>query len=279
MKELIKVNNLSFRYDEEGEWALNDINLTVKRGEWLAVVGHNGSGKSTLAKLLNGLLLPQQGTVEVEGFNTTNNDELWEIRRRVGVVFQNPDNQLVATTVRDDVAFGLENLGVDRDEMKARILKSVQKVKLDSFLDHEPHRLSGGQKQRVAIAGILAIQPSIMILDEATSMLDPMGCNEVISTVEQLNKDEGMTLISITHDLEEAIRADRIVVLNQGKIVNVGSPREIFQAGQDLIEIGLDLPWAIQLREKLIEKGLPLTNESLTQEELVNELWTLKLKV
>ncbi|MGO4890147.1 energy-coupling factor ABC transporter ATP-binding protein [Anaerobacillus sp. MEB173] len=279
MKELIKVANLSFQYDEGDEWALQGINLSVYKGEWLAIVGHNGSGKSTLAKLLNGLLLPQHGSVVVEGFRTTEMDELWEIRRRVGVVFQNPDNQLVATTVRDDIAFGLENLGIEREEMKQRIQDSVSKVNMEGFLDHEPHRLSGGQKQRVAIAGILAMQPSIMILDEATSMLDPMGCKEVISTVERLNHEEGITLLSITHDLEEAIRADRIIVLNQGEIVKEGSPEEVFQNGEELIRLGLDLPFSIKLRQKLLEKGINISNSSLTQEELVNELWTLHLKM
>ncbi|HET7616187.1 MAG TPA: ATP-binding cassette domain-containing protein, partial [Bacillales bacterium] len=182
-RQLIEVRNLKFRYHEKDRWVIDDVDLSVREGEWLAVVGHNGSGKSTLAKLLNGLLLPEQGSVSVEGFSTAQEDSLWEVRRRVGLVFQNPDNQFVGTTVRDDIAFGMENRGIPREEMLRRIDDSINKVKMADFLMKEPHRLSGGQKQRVAIAGILAVRPSIVILDEATSMLDPKGRTEVLDTV------------------------------------------------------------------------------------------------
>lgn len=275
MKELISINDVSFAYREDEPAILKDVNLTVYAGEWLAIVGHNGSGKSTLAKLLNGLLIPTAGRVIVEGYDTARADELWEIRKRVGIVFQNPDNQFVGTSVRDDVAFGLENFGVVREEMITRIDEAVRKVKMEKFLDAEPHHLSGGQKQRVAIAGILAQKPSIIILDEATSMLDPMGRQEVIETVKALNEQQGITVISITHDLEEAIRADRVIVMKQGKAIMQGGPEEVFQDGEMLIGAGLDLPFSVKLSLSLQKKGIPLPKAYLTQEELVEALWTL----
>ncbi|WP_026678068.1 energy-coupling factor ABC transporter ATP-binding protein [Fictibacillus gelatini] len=275
MKELISINDVSFAYREDEPAILKDVNLTVYAGEWLAIVGHNGSGKSTLAKLLNGLLIPTAGRVIVEGYDTARADELWEIRKRVGIVFQNPDNQFVGTSVRDDVAFGLENFGVVREEMITRIDEAVRKVKMEKFLDAEPHHLSGGQKQRVAIAGILAQKPSIIILDEATSMLDPMGRKEVIETVKALNEQQGITVISITHDLEEAIRADRVIVMKQGKAIMQGGPEEVFQDGEMLIGAGLDLPFSVKLSLSLQKKGIPLPKAYLTQEELVEALWTL----
>ncbi|MGC4378212.1 energy-coupling factor ABC transporter ATP-binding protein [Fictibacillus sp. Mic-4] len=275
MKELISINDVSFAYREDEPAILKDVNLTVYAGEWLAIVGHNGSGKSTLAKLLNGLLIPTAGRVIVEGYDTARADELWEIRKRVGIVFQNPDNQFVGTSVRDDVAFGLENFGVVREEMITRIDEAVRKVKMEKFLDAEPHHLSGGQKQRVAIAGILAQKPSIIILDEATSMLDPMGRKEVTETVKALNEQQGITVISITHDLEEAIRADRVIVMKQGKAIMQGGPEEVFQDGEMLIGAGLDLPFSVKLSLSLQKKGIPLPKAYLTQEELVEALWTL----
>lgn len=276
MKELISVNNVSFQYPSEEKTTLEDLSLSVYKGEWLAIVGHNGSGKSTLAKLLNGLLLPSSGEVKVEDYTTTNEQELWEIRRRVGIVFQNPDNQFVGTSVRDDVAFGLENFGVPRDEMITRIEQSILRVNMQDFIENEPHHLSGGQKQRVAIAGIIAQKPSIIILDEATSMLDPMGRKEVMDTVKELNEEEGITVISITHDLEEAIRADRVIVMKQGSILATGSPRHVFQNEELLMDAGLDLPFSLKLGLALRENGVGLKEQHLTQEELVDALWTLK---
>ncbi|MDN4527170.1 energy-coupling factor ABC transporter ATP-binding protein [Fictibacillus fluitans] len=276
MKELIKVNNVSFQYPSEENLTLAGLSLSVYKGEWLAVVGHNGSGKSTLAKLLNGLLLPGSGEVKVEDYTTANEEELWEIRRRVGIVFQNPDNQFVGTSVRDDVAFGLENFGVPREEMIKRIETSIARVNMQDFIESEPHHLSGGQKQRVAIAGIIAQKPSIIILDEATSMLDPMGRKEVIDTVKQLNEEEGITVISITHDLEEAVRADRVIVMKQGAILTAGSPREVFQNEALLLDAGLDLPFSLKLGVALRDYGVSLKEQHLTQEELVDALWTLK---
>ncbi|RXZ00959.1 energy-coupling factor ABC transporter ATP-binding protein [Fictibacillus sp. S7] len=276
MKELITVNNVSFQYPSEEDLTLTELSLSVYKGEWLAIVGHNGSGKSTLAKLLNGLLLPTSGEVKVEDYTTANEKELWEIRRRVGIVFQNPDNQFVGTSVRDDVAFGLENFGVPRDEMIERIQTSIARVNMQDFIESEPHHLSGGQKQRVAIAGIIAQKPSIIILDEATSMLDPMGRKEVIDTVKQLNEEEGITVISITHDLEEAVRADRVIVMKQGAILATGSPREVFQNEALLLSAGLDLPFSLKLGLALRDYGVSLKEQHLTQEELVDALWTLK---
>ncbi|HEX6922467.1 MAG TPA: energy-coupling factor ABC transporter ATP-binding protein [Bacillales bacterium] len=274
-KRLIEAKDLFFRYDD-GDWAIQSLNLSVYEGEWLAVVGHNGSGKSTLAKMLNGLLIPEQGSVSVEGFSTADSEAIWEVRRRVGLVFQNPDNQFVGTTVRDDVAFGLENRGIPREEMIRRIDDAVDKVKMADFLMQEPHRLSGGQKQRVAIAGILAVRPSIVILDEATSMLDPKGRNEVLDTVRQLNREEGVTVISITHDLSEVLLADRICVMNKGEITDSGNAREVFQKGEELKGIGLDLPFSVKLRDELAGMGVPVSSETITEEELVEELWTFR---
>ncbi|WLR58123.1 energy-coupling factor ABC transporter ATP-binding protein [Guptibacillus hwajinpoensis] len=279
MEELITVQNVSFRYQEEQPHVLHDVSLSVHKGEWLAIVGHNGSGKSTLAKLLNGLQLPEKGDVTVEGYNSRDEDSIWEIRRRVGIVFQNPDNQFVGTSVRDDVAFGLENSGMAREKMLERIHESVNKVRMADYLDQEPHRLSGGQKQRVAIAGIIALRPSIVILDEATSMLDPAGRKEVLQTMRELKDEEGMTVISITHDLEEAAQADRLIVMNAGEVIDEGLPVDVFKKGDMLEQIGLDLPFPLQVQRALSEKGYDFSKLTLSQEELVNELWTLQSKI
>ena len=278
MTDVIGVTDLYFRYSAEEDYTLNALSFTVKQGEWLSIIGHNGSGKSTLAKCLNGLLLPDKGRVTVKGMDTANEELLWEIRREVGMVFQNPDNQFVGTTVKDDVAFGMENHGLPRETMIERLESSLKLVKMEDYEEQEPHRLSGGQKQRVAIAGIIALQPSIIILDEATSMLDPQGRREIIETMHYLNREKGITVISITHDLEEAIYSDRMIVMNHGEIVNEGTPRELFKSTEGLQSIGLDLPFTIKLRQALQEKGLPLSEEALFQEELVSELWTLKSK-
>lgn len=275
MEKIIEVSGLSYRYTEEHPWVLKDINFTVNKGEWLSIVGHNGSGKSTLAKCLNGLIFPQRGTVQVGGYNTADEKTIWDVRRLVGMVFQNPDNQFVGATVQDDVAFGMENHGLPREEMIKRLSEALRLVKMDSFAKSEPHRLSGGQKQRVAIAGIVALQPLIIIMDEATSMLDPEGRKEIIQTVRALNKEHHLTVISITHDLEEAIHSDRLLVMNDGQIIREGQPRDIFKSTDLLRKIGLDLPFAIKLRNALRAKGVPLKDTALFQEELVDELWTL----
>lgn len=276
---IIHVDQVTFRYHEDDEKpALNSVSISVKQGEWLAVVGHNGSGKSTLARVLNGLILPQQGQVHVNGA-VLNEDTVWDIRKQVGMVFQNPDNQFVGTTVKDDVAFGLENHGVPREEMKKRVEWATAKVKMEAFLDQEPHHLSGGQKQRVAIAGVIAVLPQIIILDEATSMLDPQGRNEVMETVRELNAQGIVTVISITHDLEEASKADRIIVMNAGEKFAEGTPEEIFKLDHKLVEIGLDLPFPYRVSMKLREAGINLAQNHLDEESLVNELWTLHSKI
>lgn len=276
MEKIIEVSGVSFFYAEDHPWVLDDVTLSVNKGEWLSIIGHNGSGKSTLAKCLNGLIVPQKGSVHVGGFDTRDEKNIWEVRRLVGMVFQNPDNQFVGATVRDDVAFGMENHGIPREQMIDRLAQALKLVKMDAYANSEPHRLSGGQKQRVAIAGIVALRPLIIILDEATSMLDPEGRKEIIQTVRTLNKEHGLTVISITHDLEEAVHADRILVMNEGKVVREGQPREIFQAPELLERIGLDLPFAVKLRRLLNQRGISLKDTALTQEDLVNELWTLR---
>jgi energy-coupling factor transport system ATP-binding protein len=275
MENIISVKDVTFFYPGEETATLTNVSLDVYKGEWLSIVGHNGSGKSTLAKLLNGLLLPNEGTVNVSEYETTRQDDIWEIRRQVGMVFQNPDNQFVGTSVQDDIAFGLENFGVPREEMIKRINESVQRVGMEAFLNQEPHQLSGGQKQRVAIAGILAQKPSVIVLDEATSMLDPIGRIEVMETVRELNQNEGITVISITHDLEEALSADRVVVMKMGEKAAEGKPDSIFQQRELLKSAGLDLPFSLKLSEALRRQGVELDRGYLTQEELVDALWKL----
>ncbi|WP_338653945.1 energy-coupling factor ABC transporter ATP-binding protein [Sporosarcina psychrophila] len=276
MKEILSMDNVSYSYDSEDEVAkkaVDGVSFTVQEDEWIAIVGHNGSGKSTLAKLMIGLLFPEEGDVNVFIEKLTENN-IWEIRSRMGFVFQNPDNQFVGSTVQDDVAFALENNGVPFEEMVIRVHEALAQVNMSDFLDQEPHHLSGGQKQRVAIAGALALHPKLLIMDEATSMLDPQGRNEVIHLVEELKRKTGLTVISITHDLEEALLADRIIVMNKGKVLTVGTPEQIFARGNELEEIGLDLPFALRVSSLLRENGLDLVGEHMTEEELVNELWT-----
>ncbi|MBW8350646.1 energy-coupling factor ABC transporter ATP-binding protein [Bacillus sp. IITD106] len=275
---VISINNVSFKYEGQESYALSDVSTSVAEGEWLAIVGHNGSGKSTLAKILNGLQFPESGSVLVDDI-TLSEDTVWDIRKLVGMVFQNPDNQFVGATVQDDVAFGLENNGVPHEEMLLRVKQALQHVKMIDFLDQEPHHLSGGQKQRVAIAGVIALQPKVIILDEATSMLDPLGREEVIKTVRGLKEEEGLTVISITHDLEEAAQADRIVVMNRGSVYAEGTPDEIFHLEEELIKLGLDIPFPIKMAKALREKGFEIPQNYLTDAELVNELWTLHFKM
>jgi energy-coupling factor transport system ATP-binding protein len=271
---LISLKGISFRYPEQDSYALKDVNITVQEGEWLAIVGHNGSGKSTLAKILNGLQFPEEGTVVVDGISLSE-ESIWDIRKRIGMVFQNPDNQFVGTTVQDDVAFGLENNGVPQAVMAKRVIDSLEKVHMSSFLDQEPHHLSGGQKQRVAIAGIIALQPKVIILDEATSMLDPLGRAEVLETIRELKDEAGLSVISITHDLEEAAKADRIVVMNKGQVYKEGVPEDIFQMDKELVELGLDIPFSIKMTKALNARGFGFSSIYLTDKELVDALWTL----
>ncbi|MDX8345846.1 energy-coupling factor ABC transporter ATP-binding protein [Rossellomorea sp. YZS02] len=271
MKEIIKVDDVYFRYPDQEAYALKGISLTVNQGEWLAIVGHNGSGKSTLAKMLNGLHFPEKGLVTVDGITLAENS-IWDIRSKLGMVFQNPDNQFVGATVEDDVAFGLENHGVPNESMVQRVNDALKSVHMEDFLDQEPHHLSGGQKQRVAIAGVVALQPSIIILDEATSMLDPKGRQEVLETVRKLKEEENLTVISITHDLEEATKADRMIVLNQGMVFKEGIPEDIFLLEDELLKLGLDSPFTIKLAGALKEAGISLSKTYFTEEELVDEL-------
>ncbi|WP_342513661.1 energy-coupling factor ABC transporter ATP-binding protein [Sporosarcina sp. FSL K6-1522] len=276
MKEILSLDNVTYSYqteDEETKKAVDGVSFTVHDGEWIAIVGHNGSGKSTLAKLMIGLLFPDEGDINVFIEKLTE-DNLWMIRSKMGIVFQNPDNQFVGSTVQDDVAFALENNGVPLEEMVSRVHESLAQVNMAEFLDHEPHHLSGGQKQRVAIAGALALRPELLIMDEATSMLDPQGRDEVIGIVAELRRQTGLTVISITHDLEEALLADRIIVMNKGQLLTVGTPEQIFARGDELEQIGLDLPFALKVSELLRECGVALNGEHMTEEELVNELWT-----
>ena len=274
MKSIIDVKDLSFRYKESQEYYnLKDITFHVKRGEWLSIVGHNGSGKSTTIRLIDGLLEAESGEIVIDGQRLTE-ENVWNIRRQIGMVFQNPDNQFVGATVEDDVAFGLENQGLPRQEMKKRVEEALDLVGMLDFKKREPARLSGGQKQRVAIAGVVALRPAILILDEATSMLDPEGRRELIETVQGIRKDYDMTVISITHDLEEVAMSDRVLVMKKGSIESTSSPRELFSRN-DLDQIGLDDPFANQLKNSLSQNGYDLPGNYLTESELEDKLWEL----
>ena len=274
MKSVIDVKNLSFRYKESQEYYdVKDITFHVKRGEWLSIVGHNGSGKSTTVRLIDGLLEAESGEIVIDGQRLTE-ENVWNIRRQIGMVFQNPDNQFVGATVEDDVAFGLENQGLSRQEMKKRVEEALDLVGMLDFKKREPARLSGGQKQRVAIAGVVALRPAILILDEATSMLDPEGRRELIETVKGIRKDYDMTVISITHDLEEVAMSDRVLVMKKGSIESTSSPRDLFSRN-DLDQIGLDNPFANQLKHSLSQNGYGLPENYLTESELEDKLWEL----
>lgn len=249
--------------------ALKGVNLTIEQGEFVAIIGHNGSGKSTLAKHLNALLLPDSGSVKVDGLDTGDERNLWEIRQRVGMVFQNPDNQLIATSVEEDVAFGPENLGIEPAQIRQRVNHSLASVGMSEFMTRAPHLLSGGQKQRVAIAGIVAMRPQILVLDEPTAMLDPTGRKEVMDTITRLNREEGLTIVHITHFMEEAVFANRVIVMEDGQIVMEGKPREIFAQVEKLKELRLDVPPMTELQFILNQEGLELKGEILTIEEMV----------
>lgn len=274
MTNSIDVKHLKFKYtDHQEHYTLDDLSFHVKQGEWLSIIGHNGSGKSTTVRLIDGLLAAESGQIFVEGELLTE-ENVWNIRHKIGMVFQNPDNQFVGATVEDDVAFGLENQGLPREEMKKRVAESLELVGMLDFKKREPARLSGGQKQRVAIAGVVALRPAILILDEATSMLDPEGRRELIQTVQEIRKDHQMTVVSITHDLEEVAMSDRVLVMKKGQVESTSSPRELFSR-DDLDQIGLDEPFTNQLRESLRETGYQLPDGYLTEGELEDKLWEL----
>lgn len=275
MDERIKAQQVSYTYEEAEEPALSGIDMQVQPGEFVAVLGHNGSGKSTLAKLLNALYIPTEGAVYVCGLDTRDERHVWNIRQQAGMIFQNPDNQIVATVVKEDVAFGLENLGVPTEEMPGRIESALAAVRMNEFADAAPHMLSGGQKQRVAIAGILAMEPSVIIADEATAMLDPAGRKEVLDTVRRLNRQKGITVVWITHFMEEAAQADRVIVVNQGHIARQGTPREVFQQVDEMRELHLDVPPMTALAASLRKAGMPLPQDILTVDEMVKEVCKL----
>lgn len=270
---MIEIKNLKFKYNQDQtSYTLNDVSFHVKRGEWLSIVGHNGSGKSTTARLIGGLLVADSGQIIVDGQELTE-ETVWDIRDKIGMVFQNPDNQFVGATVEDDVAFGLENKGLPYKEMVSRVQEALSFVGMMDFKDREPARLSGGQKQRVAIAGIIAMRPSILILDEATSMLDPEGRQELIQYIEDIRQQYGMTVLSITHDLDEVVMSNRVLVLKQGKVESISSPRELFSRGSELVDLGLDIPFSALLTQKLKNQGLIDCEGYLTEKELVEQLW------
>ncbi len=270
---MIKIKNLKFKYNQDQtSYTLNDLSFHVKRGEWLSIVGHNGSGKSTTARLIDGLLVAESGQIIVDGQELTE-ENVWDIRDKIGMVFQNPDNQFVGATVEDDVAFGLENKGLSYKEMVSRVQEALSFVGMMEFKDREPARLSGGQKQRVAIAGIIAMRPSILILDEATSMLDPEGRQELIQSIKAIRQQYGMTVLSITHDLDEVAMSDRVLVLKKGKVESISSPRELFSRGSELVDLGLDIPFSALLTQKLKNQGLIDCEDYLTEKELVEQLW------
>jgi len=274
MEPIVQLQDLTFRYQPDDEKpALDQVSLTINEGEWVAIIGHNGSGKSTLAKTINGLLLPEHGEVLVKG-QALAEETIWNIRRAVGMVFQNPDNQFVGATVEDDIAFGMENQGFPREDMVLRVQEALEQVRMTPFATKEPARLSGGQKQRVAIAGVVALRPDVIILDEATSMLDPEGRYEVIEAVKKIKEKNQLTVISITHYIDEAANANRVLVMKQGRLIKEGTPEEIFSAGPELIELGLDLPFPEKLKLALKAQGITVPNHYLTEEGMVEWLWT-----
>jgi energy-coupling factor transport system ATP-binding protein len=269
IENIIEFKDVTFRYqtqEEESRNILEHINFKVKKGEFVAVLGHNGSGKSTLAKLCNAILTPSSGKVYAYGMDTSEDEKLFDIRRKIGMVFQNPDNQLVATVVEEDVAFGLENIGVPPAEMRTRVDEALKAVDMYSYREHAPHKLSGGQKQRVAIAGIIAMKPECIVLDEPTAMLDPRGRAEVIKTVRMLNRDFGITIILITHYMEEAALADRTVVIDGGSVILDGKPAEVFSKVETMKSLGLDVPQVTELMYRLGQAGLPADTHIITEE-------------
>lgn len=283
---IIKIKDLIYEYarhDDEGNVesivrAVDDVNLDIKKGEFIAVLGHNGSGKSTMAKHINAILIPTEGTVWVAGKDTSKAENIWDIRQNSGMVFQNPDNQIIGTVVEEDVGFGPENIGVPTEDIWKRVEDALRAVGMTAYRHHSPNKLSGGQKQRVAIAGVVAMKPQCIVLDEPTAMLDPMGRKEVIATVRELNEKEHVTVILITHYMEEVICADKVIVMDSGRVVMQGYPREIFSQVEKLKEYRLDVPQVTEVAYELKQEGIPLTDGILTIDELVNELCLLKLK-
>lgn len=277
---IVECRNVIYKYEnaEDGliNFALNDVNIDIKKGEFVAVLGRNGSGKSTLAKHINALVIPSSGKVYVAGMDTSDNSKLWNIRNKAGMVFQNPDNQIISTIVEEDVAFGPENLGVDPKEIRKRVDEALKLVGMEKYKKHAPHLLSGGQKQRVAIAGTLAMKPECIIFDESTAMLDPSGRSEIIKIIKELNKKSGITIILITHYMEETVDADRIVVLDSGKIIKEGSPREVFKEVEIMREIGLDVPQMTELAYEIRKSGINIREDILTIDEMVDALCQLK---
>ncbi|WP_449455989.1 energy-coupling factor ABC transporter ATP-binding protein [Streptococcus suis] len=274
MTNIIEVKNLKYKYNQEDErYTLNDVSFHVKQGEWLSIIGHNGSGKSTTVRLIDGLLEAESGDIYIDGDALTI-DNVWDKRRLIGMVFQNPDNQFVGATVEDDVAFGLENQGIPLEEMRSRVDEALELVGMTDFKTREPARLSGGQKQRVAIAGVVALRPKIIILDEATSMLDPEGRLDLIKIVREIKERHGMTVISITHDLDEVVLSDRVIVMKNGQVESISTPNELFMR-EDLVDLDLDRPFTTELASSLRQTGLDLPLRYFTEEELEETLWEL----
>ena len=282
--DIIQTRDLThdyIKYDEDDKpvsvrHALEDLDLSIGEGQFVAILGHNGSGKSTLAKHINVLLLPTSGTVHVGGMDTSDESHLWEIRQLAGMVFQNPDNQIIATVVEEDVAFGPENMGVPTEELGQRVREALETVGMTEFAQDSPNKLSGGQKQRVAIAGALAMRPRCIVFDESTAMLDPSGRSEVVATMHRLNREEGITILLITHYMDEAVGADRVIVLNEGHVAMDGTPKEVFARAEELSALGMHLPKVTELANELAAEGLPLPTPILTVEELVEELCRLR---
>lgn len=279
MDSIVKIENLIFNYhrdeNESPVIAINDVSLEIERGSFTAVLGKNGSGKSTLAKNLNGLLIPSSGVIYVNGYDTADDAHIWDVRQSAGMVFQNPDNQLVSAVVEDDVAFGPENLGIEPSEIRKRVDKALADVNMGAFKSKSPHLLSGGQKQRVAIAGVVAMKPECIIFDEPTAMLDPMGRKEIMSVIEELHQ-EGITVILITHFMEEAVRADRVVVMHEGEVFLDGTPEEVFSQQEKIKSVNLDVPPCVELAVKLKEKGIEIPNNIIGMEEMVEYLCQYK---
>ena len=276
--KIIELKNVTFRYDENQEKpTLNNISFHVKHGEWLSIIGHNGSGKSTTVRLIDGLLEAESGQILIEGHKLSE-DNVWDIRHKISMVFQNPDNQFVGATVEDDIAFGLENKGIPLKEMRERVVEALNLVDMSDFKTREPARLSVGQKQRVAIAGAVAMRPSIIILDEATSMLDPEGRLELIGTIQKIREQYGMTVISITHDLDEVTLSDRVLVMKNGQIESSSIPRELFSRGDELLDLGLDIPFTSTIIKALRQIGFTFDNHYLLEKELEDKLWALVSK-
>lgn len=279
MDSIIKIENLIFEYKKDDETAanraINGVSLEIERGSFTAILGKNGSGKSTLAKNLNGLLLPTEGVIYVNGFNTADDEHIWDVRQSAGMVFQNPDNQLVSAIVEDDVAFGPENLGVEPQEIRRRVDKALADVNMGAFRGKAPHLLSGGQKQRIAIAGVVAMKPSCIIFDEPTAMLDPKGRSEIMSIIEELN-GEGITVILITHFMEEAARADRVIIMHDGRVFLDGTPSEVFAQGDKVKSVNLDVPLAVELAARLRQRGIEVPADIIGTEEMVEYLCQYK---